>query len=153
MEKYLVWISPKSGQLLVSQVSISSTFYTSFFCHYFVAKNYKAEMFGFVILLKRCNFLAPKFCTKDASIKRWWNWLQVGLKCRHSRRPWPSTAWPTKTTKQLWLSEESKTIFAVRTRLTSSTPKARCQFHQHFTAFFFVQKCFAQLFSTYSLAL
>jgi len=30
-------------------VSISSTFFTSFFCRYFGAKNYKAEMFGFVI--------------------------------------------------------------------------------------------------------
>jgi len=28
-----------------------------------------------------------------------------------------------------------------------------CQFHQHFTCAFFVQKCFAQLFSNYSLAL
>ncbi len=29
----------------------------------------------------------------------------------------------------------------------------RCQFHQHFTQAFFVQKCFAQLFSSYILAL
>jgi len=29
----------------------------------------------------------------------------------------------------------------------------RCQFHLHFTCAFFVQKCFAQLFSTYILAL
>jgi hypothetical protein len=30
---------------------------------------------------------------------------------------------------------------------------SRCQFHQHFTSSFFVQKCFAQLFSTYKLSL
>jgi len=29
----------------------------------------------------------------------------------------------------------------------------RCQFHQHFTLTFFVQKCFAQLYSYYSLVL
>jgi hypothetical protein len=29
----------------------------------------------------------------------------------------------------------------------------RCQFHQHFRCTFFVRKCFAQLFSSYSLAL
>jgi len=30
---------------------------------------------------------------------------------------------------------------------------SRCQFHQHFTQNFFVQKCFKQLFSRYFLAL
>jgi hypothetical protein len=28
-----------------------------------------------------------------------------------------------------------------------------CQFHQHFMLVFFIHKCFAQLFSNYSLAL
>jgi len=30
---------------------------------------------------------------------------------------------------------------------------AKCQFHQHFMHAFFVRKCFAQLFSSYVLAL
>jgi len=30
---------------------------------------------------------------------------------------------------------------------------SRCQFHQHFTGAFFKGKCFAQLFSSHSLAL
>ncbi len=35
----------------------------------------------------------------------------------------------------------------------STTSAHRCQFHQHFTRSFFVQKCFAKLFSNYSFAL
>jgi len=39
----------------------------------------------------------------------------------------------------------------------TSTPEeeqsTRCRFHQHFRRNFFVQKCFVQLFSSYSLAL
>ncbi len=30
---------------------------------------------------------------------------------------------------------------------------ARCQYHHHFTSSYFMQKCFAQFFFTYSLAL
>ncbi len=36
---------------------------------------------------------------------------------------------------------------------TGQTAFYRCQLHQYFTCIFFIQKCFAQLFSTYSLAL
>jgi len=60
-------------------MSISSTFYARFFCQYFGAKNYKAETFGFAILLPICNFLAPKFCTKNARVKHWWNWLLFAM--------------------------------------------------------------------------
>jgi len=44
------------------------------FCRYFGTKNYIAEMFGFAILFQLCNFLVPKFRTKNARVKRWWNW-------------------------------------------------------------------------------
>jgi len=37
--------------------------------------------------------------------------------------------------------------------LSVTSSDNRCQFHKHFTQNFFVQKCFAQLFSNYSLAL
>jgi len=44
---------------------------------------------------------------------------------------------------------------SMRTQATQTDVNnvARCWFHQHFTSSFFVRKCFAKLFSNYSLAL
>jgi hypothetical protein len=52
-------------------VSISSTFYTRNFNTkvLFFAKNVTREM--------HFCFLVPKFCTKNARVKRWWNWRLV----------------------------------------------------------------------------
>ncbi len=49
-------------------MSISSTFYAHILGWYFGTKNFKP---------KTQQFLAPKFCMKNAHIKSWWNWRQV----------------------------------------------------------------------------
>jgi len=38
-------------------------------------------------------------------------------------------------------------------KINEELPISRCQFHQHFTAHFYVQKYFSKLFPTYSLTL
>ena len=47
-------------------------FTSMFFVQNFGAKNYKALFWVW-------NFVAPKFCTKKAHAKRWWNWLLVSI--------------------------------------------------------------------------
>ncbi len=59
---------------ILDQVSILPNFYEGFFCQYSATKNYKAEIFGFVISFQLCNFLAPQFHMKNARVKCWWNW-------------------------------------------------------------------------------
>jgi len=53
-------------------VSISSTFYASFFEQNFGAKIYKPVFWVW-------NFGAKNFVQKNSCVKRWWNWLQKAL--------------------------------------------------------------------------
>ncbi len=32
-----------------------------------------------LVTFQLCNFLAPKFCTKNVCVKRWWNWQQMSI--------------------------------------------------------------------------
>ncbi len=50
--------------------SISSTFYM----HVFHTKVFLKLFSSFKPKTQLCKILAPKFCTKNARLKRWWNW-------------------------------------------------------------------------------
>ncbi len=65
---------------------ISSTFYACLFCT-------KANCSPFSTYVSSLKFLAPKFSTKNALVKPWWNWQQV---C-----PFPQKKQPAKFFKKI----------------------------------------------------
>jgi len=72
----------------------------AFFCHYFGAKNYKAETFGFVI------FWRQNFVQKNARVKCWWNWLQISSFVFDALRH--------KRDKKFWMKFKSKDCLVIR---------------------------------------
>ncbi len=72
------------------QMSISSTFYACLFCTKVFEQLFFDLLFGF-------EFLAPIFCTKNARVKRWWNWLPTG---RHD-----NSGFATKLDFQVFVGE------------------------------------------------
>jgi len=57
-------------EVQIGRLLVRCQFQQHFLRAFFAAKNYKAEMLGFVILFQLCNFLAPKFRTKNMRVKR-----------------------------------------------------------------------------------
>ncbi len=60
---------------MFNQGQFHQHFMSSFCANIFTPKNYKANISALL-------FLAPKFCTKNALVKRWWNWHLLTLQIR-----------------------------------------------------------------------
>jgi hypothetical protein len=104
------WID--SGVLdYVRQVSISSMFYLRIFCTKFLAPKFPTQK-------PASWFLAPKFCMKNARVKRWWNWLQIGIEIHTAQDFVPQ---PQVAPVLLELMDNTQKLHNMGFRLISST--------------------------------